>query len=700
MAFNIGLNVVEVDGSQTPAIVGASTSVAAFNIITQRGVPNRPSPVTTFPDFVAQFGNYFPGGIGAYLVRGFFDNGGQTAYINRVVSSDPTTGALAAQLALQDGAAANTLQLDAGYRGNDDPGMWGNDLYASVALTQTTRVRLRETAPASVTGTVAIATTIDMSTLPPITIAVDGEATPTVITFRLADFPGGAATATAAQISAAINRQQSKLIASVSSTKIMLTSTGAGAKLARDFTRLQVTVANTILGFAVMASPVVGTPAALAATGTQLADLGSFSVGDAIRVSDGTNSGFSKIATLNPLTNDVTWSPAVANIASFSATGLQVWAVEFDLTIALGSGDAAHVVETWTGLSMEPDVASYAVSVLNDAATGSKYVAATDLHSASGPGANLPALLTSFARFNPGRDGTPTANDFIGDQSVHSGFFAFDAVDVELVGCERQDPAITVAALAYCANRGDCMFVGAVARGFDLQTAIAYGQAFQAKKVYGALYGPWVIVQDPIGTGSNPLKTLPPIGHVMGVCARIETTRGVWKAPAGDEANLLGVLDVEYRLSDIEHTALVKQGSVNGVRAIPRSGVVVDASRTLSTDTRWLYVNVRLLFNYVKSSLKAGLRWARQEPNRDTLWTQIKVMTVTPFLMGLWRQGAFGTGDPAQVFTVICDATNNPPDQVDQGNLKVEVYFYPSKPAETIVIMVGQQPSGATASET
>jgi phage tail sheath protein FI len=67
--------------------------------------------------------------------------------------------------------------------------------------------------------------------------------------------------------------------------------------------------------------------------------------------------------------------------------------------------------------------------------------------------------------------------------------------------------------------------------------------------------------------------------------------------------------------------------------------------------------------------------------------------------MGLWRQGAFGTGKPDQVFTVICDATNNPPSQVDQGILKVEVYFYPSRPAETIVIIVGQQPSGATAAE-
>jgi uncharacterized protein len=101
----------------------------------------------------------------------------------------------------------------------------------------------------------------------------------------------------------------------------------------------------------------------------------------------------------------------------------------------------------------------------------------------------------------------------------------------------------------------------------------------------------------------------------------------------------------------------------------------------------------------VKSSLKTGLSWVRQEPNRDTLWDAIRLQTVTPFLMGLWRQGAFGTGAAAQVFTVICNATNNPPDQVDQGNLTVEIYFYPSKPAETIIIIVGQQPSGASASE-
>ena len=244
------------------------------------------------------------------------------------------------------------------------------------------------------------------------------------------------------------------------------------------------------------------------------------------------------------------------------------------------------------------------------------------------------------------------------------------------------------------------MYVGSVPRGSVANgSAIAYGKNLQGSKVYGALYGPWIKVLDPIGTGATPTRWIPPTGHVIGTYARIASTRGIWKAPAGDEANLLGALDVEVNLSDADHTTLVETASVNGIRAIAGTGIVIDASRTLSTDPRWLYVNVRLLFNYVKSSLRQGLRWTRQEPNKDTLWDAVKFGSVTPFLMGLWRQGAFGTGQPADVFTVICDATNNPPDQVQLGFLTVEVYFYPSRPAETIVIKVGQRPGASSATE-
>jgi len=700
MGYNIGLNIVEVNGVGSPAIVGAPTSVAAFNIVTQRGVANSAAPVTSFAQFVSAFGGFFPGGLGAYLVKGFFDNGGQTAYINRVISSDPATGDVAASISLTDANAVNTLRLAAGFRGKSDPGAWGNQLYVTVAANAEPQTRLLETAAASLTGT-ALAAPTDMSSFPALTLAVDGQATPITLSFKASDFPGGADKATPAQIRDAINRQTTQVIATLSgANQLILTSSGAVANLSGGFTSLKLTAANATLGFNPAPAQANGAPGAATATSAQVASLAPFAVGDALRIADGANTALVKLLNIVPATNTLNFSPPIANIAAFNALALRISRVTFNIAVAYGGNDAAHVVERWNALSMEPDAANYAVAVINDPIMGSQYINAADLHSASASGANAPAAVAAFTPLQQGRSGTPTSNDFIGDSSKRTGFFAFDTAQAQLLTCERQDPAIVVAALAYCANRGDCMYVGATPMGYVAAgQAIAYGQAFQGQKVYGALYGPWIYVADPAGAGPNPMKLLPPVGHVLGVYARIATARGVWKAPAGDEANLLGALSVETQLSDADHTALVTQGGVNGVRAAPRAGVIIDASRTLSTDTRWLYVNVRQLFNYVKSSLKSGLSWARQEPNRNTLWDAVRLQTVTPFLMGLWRQGAFGAGSAAQVFTVICDASNNPPDQVDQGNLKVEIYFYPSRPAETIVIVVGQQPSGASAAE-
>ncbi|MFL6120424.1 phage tail sheath family protein [Actinophytocola sp.] len=696
MAFNIGVNVVEVDGAGAPSITSAAVSVGAFNVTTQRGVPNKPVRVTGFPQFTEHFGGHFTGGLGAYLVKGFFDNGGQTAYVNRVVDPTNGTGTAPATLNLADGNNTTTLTLGGGFRGEVDPGTWGRQVWVRVRHSSTASTRLRESARAAITGT-ALANTVNMSSAPPLLIKVDGAATE--LTFTATDFVNPAA-ATREEIRDAVNRRTHLLVASINgSNQLVLTSTGETATLTGDWSSLQVTTAHSALGLAQGSSPTKGTPVALNNGGTTLAKAGGFTAGDAVVITDGTTTRQAKLLSANESTGAVTWTPNIDPAPFTDAHLVTVSNAEFDLLVASGGGTDDKVVETHTGLSMEADLPNYVVRVLNNPLTGSRYMRAVDAGTPN-PVLDRPAQTSGFSALQGGTDGTPTANHFVGDAAAGTGFFAFDSFDVQLVTCERTDSAIARAGIDYCQRRDDAMYVGAVPQAFvEGGQAVAYGQALQAKKAYGALYGPWIIVPDPIGVGDAPRLAIPPVGHVMGVYARIETTRGIWKAPAGDEANLLGVLDVETRLSDGDHTDLVVNGSVNGIRALPRAGVVVDASRTLSTDPRWRYVNVRLLFNFVKSSLREGLRWVRQEPNRDSLWNAVKFGTVTPFLMGLWRQGAFGTGDPEQTFTVVVDATNNPPDQVEQGRLTVEVYFFPSRPAETIVIIVGQQPSGGTAGE-
>ncbi len=210
MAYNIGLNVVEIDGKGSPAIQGAATSVAGFNILTRRGIPNRPTRVTSFNQFADQFGSYFANGLGAYLVKGFFDNGGVTAYINRVVANDALTGAATARIAIQDVTPGDVIRVEAGYRGLPDPGTWANNLFVRVGISATPVARIRETQPASV-DTAGLAATSNMAGAAPLSVTVDGDATATSIAFQASDFASAAA-ATPAEIRDAINRRTTRVV--------------------------------------------------------------------------------------------------------------------------------------------------------------------------------------------------------------------------------------------------------------------------------------------------------------------------------------------------------------------------------------------------------------------------------------------------------------------------------------------------------
>ncbi|MFE0250661.1 hypothetical protein [Streptomyces sp. NPDC059010] len=430
-----------------------------------------------------------------------------------------------------------------------------------------------------------------------------------------------------------------------------------------------------------------------------------------------------KLTDVDPATATVTWSGALGTALP---AGAAVTTAEFRLDVRYRERPTApwSVVEEWTGLSMESDAPGYAPDRLNHPVSGSRYLLLTDLTTGARPGADSPAVV-SGAALGAAAEQPPGAGDLIGAAAARTGLSALDTTRVQLLAVPDAHllptaarRSVARAALDYCAARGDCLYVGSPPdRGAPdgtvprspadysqavsdyVETVRTYAAALRGSKVYGALYTPWILVDNPAGTGPAPARFVPPEGHVMGVYARTEQERGVHKAPAGDAAQVRGALDVAAAFSDGEHTDLVRLGGVNGIRPLHRRGIVVAASRTLSADPRWQFVNVRLLFNFVKSSLREGLTFAQQEPNDDRLRQMVKFTVVTPFLLGLWRQGAFGSDPPDQVFTVKCDAENNPPADVARGIFRLEVYLYAARPAETVRIVVGQQPGGSSATE-
>ena len=208
---------------------------------------------------------------------------------------------------------------------------------------------------------------------------------------------------------------------------------------------------------------------------------------------------------------------------------------------------------------------------------------------------------------------------------------------------------------------------------------------------YGAFYFPRIVVRDPLVSDTRRI-VVAPSGHVAGVWARTDGTRGVHKAPAND--TLRGALDLSYRLTDEEQGVLNPLG-VNCIRFFSREGIRIWGARTLAdSSSEWRYLNVRRLFNMIEKSIVDGTRWIVFEPNDRTLWKSVR-RDVGAFLTRVWRDGALMGRTPAEAFFVQCDEETNPPDVVDAGMVVSVIGAAPVKPAEFIVFRLSQSAAGA-----
>jgi phage tail sheath protein FI len=261
------------------------------------------------------------------------------------------------------------------------------------------------------------------------------------------------------------------------------------------------------------------------------------------------------------------------------------------------------------------------------------------------------------------------------------------AIDLEGV------QAVQTAMIAHCELMGDRVAIIDPPPGLNAQQV----KEWRVDKVgydskYATLYWPWVKVMDPL-TGTSVY--IPPSGHVAGVWARNDDTRGVHKAPANEV--IRGALGLEIVITKGEHDQLNPDG-INCIRSFPGRGIRIWGARTLSSDPAWKYLNVRRLFNYVEESILEGTQWVVFEPNDLNLWQRVK-RTLNAFLVRTWRDGALFGATAAEAFYVKCDSETNPPEVVDAGQLVVEVGIAPVKPAEFVVFRIAQFSGGASLSE-
>jgi Bacteriophage tail sheath protein len=258
-----------------------------------------------------------------------------------------------------------------------------------------------------------------------------------------------------------------------------------------------------------------------------------------------------------------------------------------------------------------------------------------------------------------------------------------DAIGLLCVPGET-DPGILRQALDVAHRRG--MFLIADAMDPDPAVAAEYARELVGEDgaTNGAIYWPPLRVTDADGSE----RLVAPSGAVCGLFARVDRARGVWKAPAGVQAELLGTEGPAVEVDEAEISALA-DARVNAIRALPGRGIRVWGGRTLSADPEWRYVNVRRTFAFLERSIDRGLQWTVFEPNDEPLWARVRV-AVGAFLADLWRRGAFQGRTPKEAFFVRCDRTTMTPDDLAEGTLRVAIGFAPLKPAEFVVIEISK----------
>ena len=685
---------VEEIPSGPPPIEGVGTSTAGFVGVTRRGpTEGPPTLVTSYADFVRAFGGAFDFGatfLGwedlPHAVRGFFDNGGRRAYVARIAA-----GAAAASSATLTGGIVTRLTADTVL---NPPAARDKARLANVRGVHVgTKVRLRmEKDGVTLNSPVLTVTRVDRNTgqitVNPVISTTDVfEAARTIVFTDLTDAGGLDAAGIPTALAAPTDAKPNAFTVKASSPGVW----------GRD-------IAIVSSHESAARSPVAAFVSGAANNNRiRLASTAGFYVNAWVEIDQGDTKRYRQVVAIDgPVL--VLSGPALAagDVAPQApATETRISTCEFALAISYTDPvERVTVAERFGGLTLENVAGRYYVDRLD----ASALVAVTG----AAPSATHPFLFPSAAdgltsTLGGGTDPVPNDLDVVGfdnGPNRKTGLLAIEEVDEVAIlaapGLTAQ--AVQNALIDQCERLMDRFTVldpvaGTSGTPATLPQIEAQRDLYDTK--YAALYYPRIVVSDPVNAGAR--LVVPPSGHVLGVYARVDNTRGVHKAPANEV--IRGILDVETIVSKGAQEILNPR-NINVIRDLRSMGrgLRIYGARCATSDAEWNYVNVRRLFIFIEESLDEGTQWAVFEPNDERLWARIRE-SVTLFLTRVWADGALMGGTPEEAFFVRVDRTTMTEDDFLNGRLVMEIGIAPVRPAEFVIIRIGQWLGGSSVQE-
>jgi phage tail sheath protein FI len=210
---------------------------------------------------------------------------------------------------------------------------------------------------------------------------------------------------------------------------------------------------------------------------------------------------------------------------------------------------------------------------------------------------------------------------------------------------------------------------------------------------YAALYVPWVLTANPLATSGSAIAAeiaVPPTGFMAGIWARSDEQNGVSKAPANEV--ILGATRLERDISFAEQGILNPLG-INCLRYFPNRGYRVWGARTATSDSEFMYLNVRRYLVYLEHSIDHSIdnstQWVVFENNGPALWTRVQE-SIDAFLYSEYAAGNLLGDSAAQAYFVRCDRTTMTQNDLDNGRMICLIGVALLKPAEFVIFRIGQ----------
>jgi phage tail sheath protein FI len=683
-------------------IQGTATAIVGPTVL---GQPFVPTYVTSYSEFAAKFGETFKSGSYNYeyftsmAARDFFQNGGQTLLVTRIVNGS--------------GSSAMSTYASASV-GNQTPTT--GDKFATgsgaIAAAFTANQEVRVTYGSTVYRFIAV----DNTTLGP-QDDVDGNL------YYFAT--GSTAAAQATNVAAVINRAISGSAASASVNLVVASTSTATLILSGSSAGTFANGITVATGSASSFSTLI-----TLGGGTNTSDTGNAFVLETLAWGNTMNntSSLSAGALASGSTVNVRWE--ITQVSTGSGT--------FTLAIRQGNDNTAqpNYIETWPNLSLDPALPNFISRVIGDYkpmfrldvdgepyiditgsyANASQYVRVKSVNptidsidnngffksgSLSG---SLPALGSGSygGSFGGGLTATSLAqlmNENITATNVQ-GFQPADYITAFNLLANKDDfrfnvllaPGVTLdnsavsTMISTCEGRGDAIAV-VDTKLYGAVVSTAATAAAGQNSNYAATYWPWVQL---FSSGLGKAVWAPPSTVMGGVYAFNDQVAASWFAPAGlNRGGVPSVLRAERKLSQNDRDTLY-DASVNPLATFPGEGVVVFGQKTLQKKSTALdRVNVRRLLIALKDYIGQVANNLVFEQNTNVTRNRF-LSQVNPYMESVvQRQGLYA-------YKVVMDESNNTPDVIDRNQLVGQIYIQPTKTAEFIILNFNVQPTGAT----